>query len=123
MTKVKALKRPIESDYTSHVAYTRALEEYCDSLLQPDHFASVGNKVKQEPVAHIYYLDSNSRPRVGWDNWAGMKLGDKLYASPQSAWVDLTDEEVDQFHNWKDCTWSTNELVRYVEAQLKAKNA
>ena len=24
------MKRPIESDYTSHVAYTRALEEYCD---------------------------------------------------------------------------------------------
>lgn len=24
------MKRPIESDYTSHVAYTRALEEYCN---------------------------------------------------------------------------------------------
>lgn len=28
-------KRPIESDYISHVAYTRALEAYCDSLEQP----------------------------------------------------------------------------------------
>jgi hypothetical protein len=35
------MKRPIESDYTSHVAYTRALEEYCDSLPQ----------LAQEPVA------------------------------------------------------------------------
>ena len=26
------MKRPIESDYASHVAYNRALEEYCDSL-------------------------------------------------------------------------------------------
>ena len=36
------MKRPIESDYTSHVAYTRALEQYCDTLAQPE----------QEPVAH-----------------------------------------------------------------------
>ena len=28
-------KRPIESHYTSHVAYTRALEMYCDTLVQP----------------------------------------------------------------------------------------
>jgi hypothetical protein len=33
------MKRPIESDYTSLVAYTRALEEYCDALTQ-----------EQEPV-------------------------------------------------------------------------
>jgi len=30
------MKRPIESDYTSHVAYTRALEAYCDSLSQDE---------------------------------------------------------------------------------------
>ncbi len=29
------MKRPNESDYTSQVAYTRALEEYCDTLAQP----------------------------------------------------------------------------------------
>jgi hypothetical protein len=40
----------------------------------------------------------------------------------QRPWVGLTDEEVDKFHNWKDCTWSTNELVRHVEAKLKEKN-
>jgi hypothetical protein len=28
------MKRPSELDYTSHVAYTRALEEYCDWLVQ-----------------------------------------------------------------------------------------
>ena len=30
------MTRPIESDYTSQVAYTRALEAYCDSLAQPE---------------------------------------------------------------------------------------
>lgn len=30
-SKIK-MKRPAESDYSSHVAYTRALEEYCDRL-------------------------------------------------------------------------------------------
>ena len=29
------MKRPIESDYTSFVGYTRALEEYCDTWAQP----------------------------------------------------------------------------------------
>jgi hypothetical protein len=29
------MNRPIESDYTSMTAYTRALEEYCDALAQP----------------------------------------------------------------------------------------
>jgi hypothetical protein len=29
------MKRPNEADYTSQVAYTRALEEYCDMLEQP----------------------------------------------------------------------------------------
>lgn len=37
-------------------------------------------------------------------------------------WAGLTQEEVEHFHNWKDCTWSTNELVRYVEATLRSKN-
>jgi hypothetical protein len=30
------MKRPLESDYTSHVAYTRALEEYCDAWAQSE---------------------------------------------------------------------------------------
>ena len=29
---IEAMKRPLESDYTSHVAYTRALEQYCNGL-------------------------------------------------------------------------------------------
>ena len=29
-------ERPIEADYTSQVAYTRALELFCDTLAQPE---------------------------------------------------------------------------------------
>jgi hypothetical protein len=54
-----------------------------------------------------------------WRDEAYKQAGHPL---PERTWVGLTDEEVDQFHNWKDCTWSTNELVRYVEAKLKQKN-
>jgi hypothetical protein len=55
------------------------------------------------------------------------KLGNKVHDDDdtqvyQRGWVGLTEEEVDQFHNWKDCTWSTNELVRHVEATLRSKN-
>ena len=45
-------KRPIESDYTSHVAYTRSLEEYCDWLTQPE----------QEPV------DYKKLAALGWQS-------------------------------------------------------
>jgi len=45
-----------------------------------------------------------------------------LDGKKQRPWAGLTQEEVEQFHNWKDCTWSTNELVRYVEATLRSKN-
>jgi hypothetical protein len=38
----KAMSRPIEADYTSQVAYTRALEAYCDSLAQPKQEALYG---------------------------------------------------------------------------------
>ena len=49
-------------------------------------------------------------------------IKEALAQQPQRPWVGLTNEEVDQFHNWKDCTWSTNELVRHVEATLRSKN-
>lgn len=41
---------------------------------------------------------------------------------PPQQWVGLTDAEVDEFHNWKDGTWSTNDLVRHVEDKLREKN-
>ena len=59
------MKRPIESDYTSHVAYTRALEEYCDTL----------SRVEQEPVAsnctHEWLDDTKDKPQ-----WRCVKCGE-----------------------------------------------
>ena len=72
--------------------------------------------LEQEPVAFASH---------GVVNWIADKQFQHealLYSAPQRRWVGLTDEEVDQFHNWKDCTWSTNELVRYVQQTLKDKN-
>ena len=43
-------------------------------------------------------------------------------ALPQRTWVGLTDEEVDECYYWKDRQWTTDELVRHVEAKLKEKN-
>ena len=40
-------QRPIESDYTSLVGYTRALEEYCDTLAQPEP-AIIGTYLKKD---------------------------------------------------------------------------
>ena len=37
------MKRPLEQDYASLVAYTRALEQYCDTL----------SRVEQKPVALV----------------------------------------------------------------------
>ena len=48
-------KRPIESDYISQVAYTRALEKYCDALAQPEQPAPVIQKsCKQCDYQHHY---------------------------------------------------------------------
>lgn len=86
---------------------------------------------QQEPVAwahHSTFQNLNSFERTRYSATLAKKQTDAccipLYTSPpQGTWVGLTDEEVDQFHNWKDCTWSTNELVRHVEDKIKAKNA
>jgi hypothetical protein len=66
------MKRPSESDYTSHVAYTRALEEYCDWLVQP----------VQEPVTWLEDL--------------------KRLASicPELNMVNYSEEDVDDLNCW-----------------------
>ena len=75
-------------------------------------------------VAHIYHIDANGRPRVGWDNWKDMKLGDKLYAAPQREWVGLTHSELIEIYNRKK-DWDTTNSWEYeqaIEAKLKEKN-
>ena len=84
------MKRPIESDYTSHVAYARALEEYCDALAQT---APV-----QEPVAWVYPegLEALKTGRP-WTAYGARQEPNNtaLYLSPQPdiapyAWVTFT---------------------------------
>jgi hypothetical protein len=96
------MKRPVEAEFTSNVAYARALEAYCDSLEVPS----------TEPVAVVHetgFLAFN--PTVS--RYAGMKL----YATPQRTWVGLTDEEAAECWTYNDKTsW------RNIEAKLKEKN-
>ena len=77
---------------------------------------------QQEPVA-VY---------VG-ETWCGsvvrlyeeLPLETPLYTSPPASkpWVGLTEEEVDECYYWKGRQWTTDELVRHVEAKLREKNA
>lgn len=59
------MNRPTESDYVSHVAYTRALEEYCD---------------KVEPTSIDYAM--------------GFEEGFYMGCQPRP-WQGLTEEELD----------------------------
>jgi hypothetical protein len=80
------MKRPSESDYTSHVAYTRALEEYCDWLVQP----------AQEPCGWQFYQDGKWHNGMETNNHranterAGIPVRD-VYPAPQRK--PLTDEQ------------------------------
>ena len=45
------------------------------------------------------------------------------YGPPASKpWVGLTEEEIDECYYWKGRQWTTDELVRHVEAKLREKN-
>jgi hypothetical protein len=70
------MKRPNESDYTSHVAYARALEEYCDMLEQPsqepDIYPEEARDMGLEAVA--YYTTPPAaqpaqEPVIGTKTW------------------------------------------------------
>ena len=78
---------------------------------------------KQEPVAHVYRIESNGRPCVAWDNTSEIKVGAKLYAAPRE-WVGLTDEEINSVCYKRDWTapWTNTTFARAIEAKLKEKN-
>ena len=56
-------------------------------------------------------------------------LGDEMVHLPDKRrpaskpWVGLTDDEIDECYYWKDRQWTTDEMVRHVEAKLREKNA
>ena len=96
------MKRPNESDYTSHVAYARALEEYCDMLEQPsqepdiypEEAADMGLEAKayyttppaaqpaQEPVARIAVLEAALNEIAS----AGMSPSPEMSDDGKTAW-------------------------------------
>ena len=57
--------------------------------------------------------DANGRKHI---------TNEPLLHPPQRTWVGLTDEEVDECYYWKGRQWTTDELVRHVEAKLREKN-
>jgi hypothetical protein len=113
------MKRPIESDYTSHVAYTRALEEYCDALAQP---------AEQEPVAWLGFNPRSGAPEFACDKPAPSVMRDYnmkplVYINttpPQRTWVGLTDEEISDIAI--NNPPMVHEFARAIEAKLRSKN-
>jgi hypothetical protein len=128
------MKRPLEQDYTSLAAYTRALEEYCDALAQPE----------QEPVACIWEKNDGYKS-LEWDDLdaneiqeIGLKSYTPLYTHPpQRTWVGLTDEEIKAYWSqlWCDINqikFASNDapqketvifiFAKAIEAKLKEKN-
>jgi hypothetical protein len=110
------MARPVESDYTSQVAYTRALERYCDTLAQP----------KQEPVAWAIYDKRGGSKSLHWPknhspNGDATKFDAvPLYVAPQPRpWVGLTDDEISATSKGH-IVRST--YARAIEAALKEKN-
>ena len=84
---------------------------------------------QQEPVAWLFTNVQSGDIEASTD--PDDKQGEREYwhpsplytAPPRREWQGLTEEEVDECYYWKDRQWTTDELVRHVEAKLKEKNA
>ena len=78
---------------------------------------------EQKPVRWINFNAATGQESI--DDYCDSELASiPLYtAPPKREWVGLTDEEVDECYYWKDRLWTTDELVRHVEAKLKEKNS
>ena len=64
------MKRPIESDYTSHVAYTCALEAYCDMLEKSREWLGLDWTDLDERLVSSKYFRSGA-------TWAESKLKER----------------------------------------------
>ena len=49
------MDRPLESDYTSQVAYTRALELFCDTLAQPVQEPLTDKQILADETLRYYF--------------------------------------------------------------------
>jgi hypothetical protein len=116
------MNRPVEADYNSQVAYTRALEAYCDTLAQPvhpDHIVDANKMVQpaQEPVTTVTSESENPDVTMSWWHEPPLPVGTPLYTyPPQRPWVGLTDEEMDEW------TPEIHGVIRSIEAALRSKN-
>lgn len=107
------MKRPLEHHYASNVAYTRALEAYCDSL------ANVPTSdTSQERVDETEKQRHEQEPVI--DKSAAIRIATSLGWTPQRTWVGLTDEEA------KEISLANRpyviDMVRALEQRLKEKN-
>ena len=122
-----------------------ALEWAADHIGCPDDDDAIGVARKilrerlaqpeQEPVAWRTFdgeggydyrsYDDNENYAAEWAqrNPRHVDWVEALYTTPpRREWVGLTEEEVDECYYWKGRQWTTDELVRHVEAKLKEKN-
>ena len=113
------MKRPIELDYISLTAYTRALEAYCDTLAKPEP-AIIGTYLEkdkeQEPVAWVVY--SSAENDIVWTNKGKrLKQNTPLYTSPPAQRKPLTDEQRKEIaFRWRDGNGTASEIIDMVEA-------
>lgn len=112
----KAMTRPVESDYTSQVAYTRALEAYCDGLAQPE----------QEPVAWAVYDKRGGSKSLHWsENHSpngDATMFDAVPLVPQRPWVGLTEDEIKAMEAPISSNSSFYAGALWADAKLKEKN-
>ena len=130
------MKRPVESDYTSHVAYTRALEGYCDALeqqymtnaageLEPVTVVQTGvgiGRPEQEPVAwmlktgHGTGFTDKLTEELKALTWKGKPMWKPLYDAPPQR-KPLSDEQRDAIaRQAAENDWHDYEIIDAVEA-------
>ena len=76
-------------------------------------------KVTREMIAAAHDITMQHKIMLGHELLA------EIYQAMDAKreFVGLTDEEVDECYYWKGRQWTTDELVRHVEAKLKEKNS
>jgi len=123
--------RPVESDYTSPVAYARALEYYCFQLeQQAEHLKTVMIAAAEEiskhwdahcdeegygPINLLRRLESGIPAQYGYSAGDFKRLQERK-------WVGLTKAELDKIISPGPFTGLIKAVVSTVESRLREKN-
>ena len=113
------MKRPIESDYISQVAYTRALEAYCDEILQKAHdWRNVAIRVGEElsSVGPDGYYDMTA------DQWIDWAMAQKPHGTLSLAQQDLIRRAEEAFEASQQLIQSYLEKDNLQQNQCKYPN-